>query len=309
MRILPFLIFNFLFWNTNAQVDGNTSPTYSELIQTYKKLADEHDEIEFFSMGESDYGLPIYLCVLNGEQDSLFTFGKAKNSTTILVNNGIHPGEPDGINACLTFINNWIEDGKPTKNMPVIGIIPSYNVGGTVNRSSTSRANQEGPEEYGFRGNAQNLDLNRDFIKMDSKNMFVFAKIFHGLDPDVFIDTHVSNGADYQYTLTYIASVKERMAPSIRSIVYEYMIPEMGNKLNKRDCDWVPYVNLKAAVPDSGITVFNDLPRYSMGYTSLFHTISFTVETHMLKPFDQRAKATLKFLEECVNWTSKNPVD
>ena len=64
MRILPFLIFNFLFGNTNAQVDGNTSPTYSELIQTYKKLADEHDEIEFFSMGESDYGLPIYLLSL-----------------------------------------------------------------------------------------------------------------------------------------------------------------------------------------------------------------------------------------------------
>ena len=178
-----------------------------------------------------------------------------------------------------------------------------------MNRSSSSRANQNGPEEYGFRGNAQNLDLNRDFIKMDSKNMFVFAKIFHGLDPDVFIDTHVSNGADYQYTLTYIASVKERMAPSMAALVHDEMIPDMGKSLEKRDCDWVPYVNLKAAVPDSGITVFNDLPRYSMGYTSLFHTISFTVETHMLKPFAQRAKATLKFLEECVNWTSKNTVE
>ena len=85
-------------------------------------------------------------------------------------------------NALLVF-----SSGKKTKNLPVIGIIPAYNVGGMMNRSSSSRANQDGPEEYGFRGNTQNLDLNRDFIKMDSRNMFTFAKIYHGLDPDVFI--------------------------------------------------------------------------------------------------------------------------
>ena len=210
---------------TFSQFEGNTTPNYSELIDLYTSLAEEHDEVELFQMGESDYGLPIYLCVINGAKDSLSTFKKAHENTTILINNAIHPGEPDGVNACLLWVIEWIRSGKNTENLPVIAIIPAYNVGGMMNRSGTSRANQNGPEEYGFRGNAQNLDLNRDFIKMDSKNMFTFAKIYHALDPDVFLDTHVSNGADYQYTMTYIASVRERMSPSLGDLMHDDLIP------------------------------------------------------------------------------------
>lgn len=285
---------------------GNATPTYDQLIMKYRELARQHKEIELYAMGESDYGLPIYVCILNGAQDSTLTFEKARSTTTLLINNGIHPGEPDGINACLIWINDWIEAGKKTKNMPLIGIIPAYNVGGMINRSSSSRANQDGPEEYGFRGNAQNLDLNRDFIKMDSKNMFAFAKIFHGLDPDVFIDTHVSNGADYQYTLTYIASVKERMAPTMADLTHERFLPMLSEKLTKKKTELVSYVNLINDVPEKGMAIFNDLPRYSMGYASLFHTMSFTIETHMLKPFQQRTTATLNFLEITIDWMGKN---
>jgi hypothetical protein len=156
-------------------------------------------------MGPSDYGLPIYLFVINGGKDSIRTFQKAQAGTSILINNAIHPGEPDGINACLIWLDQWMEQGKPLetkdgKKLPVIAFIPAYNVGGMMNRSSTSRANQNGPEEYGFRGNARNFDLNRDFIKSDTKNTHSFYKIFQEFNPDIFIDNHVSNGADYQST-------------------------------------------------------------------------------------------------------------
>lgn len=294
-----------VFFSVNSSFSqwlDNSTPTYPELIEHYKELTEKHDEIELYNMGQSDFGLPIYLCVINGEGDSLNTFTKAKKSTTILINNGIHPGEPDGINACLMWIDEWIENGKHTEGMPVIGFIPAYNVGGAMNRSGSSRANQNGPEEYGFRGNAQNLDLNRDFIKMDSENAFTFAQLFHSLDPDVFIDTHVSNGADYQYTLTYIASVKERMAPSLGTLVHEEMIPWIAKDLEQKKFPMIPYVNLLEDTPEKGMSVFNDLPRYSMGYTALFNTISFTVETHMLKPFDDRVQSTLAFLESTLDW-------
>lgn len=294
-----------VFFSVNSSFSqwlDNSTPTYPELIEYYKELTEKHNEIELYNMGQSDFGLPIYLCVINGEGDSLNTFSKAKKSTTILINNGIHPGEPDGINACLMWIDEWIENGKQTEGMPVIGIIPAYNVGGAMNRSGSSRANQNGPQEYGFRGNAQNLDLNRDFIKMDSENAFTFAQLFHSLDPDVFIDTHVSNGADYQYTLTYIASVKERMAPSLGTLVHEEMIPWIAKDVEQKKFPMIPYVNLLEDTPEKGMSVFNDLPRYSMGYTALFNTISFTVETHMLKPFDDRVQSTLAFLESTLDW-------
>jgi hypothetical protein len=294
------------FHSMHAQWSGNSSPTYLQLISHLQKIDRAHREIELYAMGDSDYGLPIYLCVINGAGDSTKTFEKAKEQTTILINNAIHAGEPDGINACLIWLDQWIAKGKPTKDLPVIAFIPAYNVGGMMNRNSTSRANQNGPDEYGFRGNAQNLDLNRDFIKMDSENAFTFAKIFHALNPDVFVDTHVSNGADYQYTLTYISSMKERLAPSMKKITYEKLLPWMNVNLKKDGWDLFPYVELKGETPEDGLYAFNDLPRYAMGYATLFHAISFTTETHMLKPFPQRVQSTLAFLNRLIEYTASN---
>jgi len=306
---MKFLLFAFLLTLSipaNAQWSGNTSPSYPELIAYYQKLDREHPEIELYAMGGSDTDYPIYVCIVNGAQDSLKTFEKARSSTTMLINNAIHAGEPDGVNACLLWLDNWIRNGKQTKGIPVMAIIPAYNVGGMLNRSSFSRANQDGPQEYGFRGNGQNLDLNRDFIKMDSPNALTFAKIWQALDPDVFVDTHVSNGADYQYTLTMIASMKERMTPVLRRITHEKCIPDLTRQLAKDKIDLFTYVELKEDTPDKGIVAFNDLPRYAMGYASLFHSLSFTVETHMLKPFPKRVEATQRFIEELADWTGKN---
>jgi hypothetical protein len=286
-----------------AQWDGNKTPTYPELIDIYKKWDAQHAEVELYQMGESDTEFPIYLVIINGAGDSLQTFQKAKAKTTILINNAIHAGEPDGVNACLLWIEEWIKKGKKTKDLPVIAIIPAYNVGGMLNRSSSSRANQDGPAEYGFRGNAQNLDLNRDFIKMDSKNMQTFAKIYHSLDPDVFVDTHVSNGADYQYTLTFIHSMKERMESEMLNLLKQKYIPALTETLKKKGWDWSPYVETRGETPESGIEAFNDLPRYAQGYGSLFNALSITVETHMLKPFAQRVQATKDYLNFLVYWS------
>lgn len=305
------MLFGVLFMNLGSlfgQYDGNTSPTYPELVEIYKQLDKEHEEIELYNMGESDYGLPIYLCVINGVGDSTGTFMKAIQGTTLLINNAIHPGEPDGVNACLIWINNWIKAGKP-RDIPLIGIIPAYNVGGMMNRSSSSRANQNGPEEYGFRGNAKNLDLNRDFVKMDSKNMFTFANIYQALDPDVFIDTHVSNGADYQYYMTYIASVRERMAPSLGDLMHDSLIPFLEENFEDELFPIVPYVDMKGKTPDEGIRVFNDLPRYAMGYATMMNAISFTTETHMLKPFRERVKHTQYFIQKTVEWMENHSRD
>jgi hypothetical protein len=291
---------------------GNTTPTNDELIAHLQDLDRKHKEIMLYNMGPSDYGQAIYLCVINGERDSLKTFEKARNSTTLLINNAIHPGEPDGINACLIWLDQWIRAGKPLKSqdgqddLPVIAFIPAYNVGGMYNRSKTSRANQNGPEAYGFRGSAKNLDLNRDFTKMDAVNTLTFVQIFQALDPDVFIDNHVSNGADYPYTLTYISSMKERLAPSMQALTYESCLPTLKDYCQIGNFELFPYIELKGETPEDGLIAFNDLPRYAMGYASLFHSLSFTVETHMLKPFPQRVQATLQFMNSTIAYMMGN---
>ena len=134
-----------------AQWNGNTSPDYNQVIAHLKNLDAKSDRIQLFNMGPSDvYGLPIYLCVLNAEKDSVSTFNKANKGTTILVNNAIHPGEPDGVNACLIYADTYASLDSINPNDPVLAFIPAYNIGGMINRNSTSRANQNGPEIYGF---------------------------------------------------------------------------------------------------------------------------------------------------------------
>lgn len=303
--IVPFSLCQF---DENKIMQSNVTPTYEELIEFYKHYAAENDDIQLYNMGASDYGLPIYLCVLNADQDSTKTFEKARNNTTLLVNNGIHPGEPCGINACMQYVVDFTNlDEEIREAHPITGIIPIYNVGGMKNRSSYSRANQDGPLEYGFRGNTKNLDLNRDFIKMDSQNMWVFAKIFHALDPDVFIDTHTTNGADYHYVMTYIVPLYDRMPKATRDLLFDNMIPFLERVIKfSYNYTIFPYVSMNDKTLDKGIHAFNPLPRYAMGYADLFNSLSFTTETHMLKPFEERVRSTYAFISEVTEWISDN---
>ena len=285
----------------NRILGSNESPTYEQTVLFYDSLAETNADIHLFDMGTSDFGLPIYLCLLNSKTtDSAKVFADARNSTTILINNAIHPGEPCGVNASMQFALDFTELSEIEKsNYPTIAIIPAYNIGGMKNRGQYSRANQNGPEHYGFRGNAKNLDLNRDFIKMDSENMFTFARIFHALDPDIFVDTHTSNGADYQYTLTYIKPVQEKLAPSLSSLFENFLDPFMEDRmLSEWGIELFPYINMKSSTLDKGIVKYNATGRYSMGYADLFNSISITTEAHMLKPFEERVGATYGFLQE-----------
>ena len=91
---------------------------------------------------------------------------------------------------------------------------------------------------------------------------------------------------------------------SINAITYGKLIPWLTTELKKSKWDLFPYVELKGETPEEGLYAFNDLPRYAMGYATLFHSISFTTETHMLKPFTQRVQSTLAFLEHLISFNS-----
>ena len=182
---------------------GEETATYQQIVDFHNQLAKEFSEINVQTIGATDSAYPLHVVSLNSDGD--FNFNKLiKTKSIVLINNGIHPGESDGIDATMMLYRD-LAVGKinPPKNT-VLVTIPVYNIGGALNRNSTSRANQNGPKSYGFRGNTRNYDLNRDFIKADTKNAQSFSEIFHLVNPDIFIDNHVSNGADYQYTLTHL---------------------------------------------------------------------------------------------------------
>src|SRR5262249_48152756 len=154
------------------------------------------------------------------------------------------------------------------------------------------RIDQNGPVEKGFRGNSENLDLNRDFIKCDSKEARSFTEIFHLIDPDVQVDNHVSDGADYQHVMTLICSQHNKLGGTMGEYMNKEFEPGLFELMKQKNYDLVPYVNEFGETPDSGWAEFCDSPRFSSGYATLWHTFAFIPETHMLKPYQQRVRST-----------------
>lgn len=285
--------------------NGLETATYQQTIKFYYNLAEVYPEISIKAIGETDSGEPLHLVTLN--LDAVFDFSKIKehNKRILLINNGIHPGESDGIDATMMLIRDIVQGKIEAPKKTVLATIPIYNIGGSLNRNSTTRTNQNGPKEYGFRGNARNYDLNRDFIKCDTKNARTFARIFHLVKPDVFIDNHVSNGADYQYTLTHVFTQHNKMGNDLGDYIHTEMMPTLKQKLLEKNWDITPYVNIFNQVPEEGFSQFMDYPRYSTGYATLFNCLGVMVETHMLKPYKQRVEGTYELMKSMIDITEE----
>ena len=285
--------------------NGNQSATYQETIAYFQLLANDFKTIDIKTMGLTDSGEPLHMVTFNS--DATFDFEAIqKNKAVLFINNGIHAGEPDGIDASMQFFRDLALGKIKAPKNTVIVCIPVYNIGGALNRNSFTRANQNGPEEYGFRGNARNYDLNRDFIKSDTRNTKSFVEIFHQINPDVFIDNHVSNGSDYQYKLTYIMTEPSKLGTVLGSYLRKEMMPNLVSDLKKKKIETTPYVNTFHETPDQGFAQFYDSPRYTTGYTSLFNSIGFVVETHMLKNYSDRVKVTYEFMKSTLEFTDAN---
>jgi len=315
MRKLHFIFFCLIVYSTqtNAQIslvlDGNTTPEYHELLEAYQNLDSIYDNAKLLTYGMTDFGLPLQLFVISQQKEFDPKRAKEKGKAVLLINNGIHPGEPCGVNASLQFAQDLLSQknklSKQLENL-IICIIPLYNIGGAHLRSSNSRANQNGPEFYGFRGNAKNLDLNRDFIKTDALNTQSFIEIFQSWKPDFFIDTHTSNGADYQYVMTLIATQNNKLNPELAPYMKNTILPSFYESIKQKGYPMTPYVDTFKETPGSGLVDFMDTPRYASGYTSMFNTFSFITEAHMFKPFPERVKATYAFLETATEFMIKN---
>lgn len=272
----------------------NTTATYEEVTAFYRTIADTYAQAELLDIGQTDVGKPLHLLVLSADGDFDPKSIKSKNKAVLLVNNGIHPGEPEGIDVSMMFVRDILKNTNLPEDV-VICIIPVYNIAGMLNRG-TSRANQNGPEAYGFRGSSQHYDLNRDFIKTDTRNAKLFQQVFNTWDPDILFDTHASNGADYQYTMTLIATQKDKLAAPVSAFMQDALVPTLYERMAESGFPMIPYVQTKGTTPESGLVDFLETPRYSSGYAALHHTIGFMPETHMWKPYEARVNSTYELL-------------
>lgn len=294
-------------WETYYEKNNkNGTPPYQEIVSYYTRLSRAFPKLGFTPKGLSDAGFPLHLLTYSNDGTKSPEDWHRKGKIVLMVLNGIHPGEPDGIDASMMLLRDLVTGKKKIPDNVGLAIIPVYNIGGCLNRSAFFRVDQNGPAEFGSRGNSQYFDLNRDFIKSDSKEARSFAAIYHQVDPDVFIDHHVSNGADYQHIMTLITSQHNKLGGPLGEFMNKSFEPALYKLMKEKNYDLVPYVNSFGETPSNGWPEFFDSPRYSSGYATLWNTFGFTTETHMLKSYDKRVDATYALMESFISFSSAN---
>jgi hypothetical protein len=293
--------------NVKQKYLENETVTYQECIDFYKNLEKKYSQTRLMEAGKTDVGLPLHLFVISGDKDFDFASISHKNKAIVFINNGIHAGEPCGVDACLSFSEDLLnkKELQALLEKVVVCIVPFYNIDGGLNRGCCSRANQNGPKEHGFRGNARNLDLNRDFIKCDAKNTRSLIELIQLVKPHVFIDTHISNGADYSYNMTLIVSQHNKMHALPGNFLTSKMVPAIYADMKLKNNEMCPYVNTLKETPDSGLVGFLETPRFATGYTALYNILGFVTEAHMLKPYPIQVKATYDLLITLMSITNR----
>ena len=297
-------------WLTKFETSGQQeSPDYNETTKYFKKFVDKTSYVKMFNLGISPQGREIkYLVVAKGKE---FTPAKAKKSkkVIVLVQNGIHPGEIAGKDASMLLLREILisKEQEHLLDNVILIIIPVFNVDGHERISPFNRPNQNGPVKMGWRTNSLNLNLNRDYMKADTQEMKSWLQLFNIWQPDFMIDNHATNGADYQYHITYGIGKHKNASEILSSWVNEKFYPQLIANVEKDGFLTAPYIEF---INDESILEgFSDqpsLPRFSEGYSIVQNRVCLLVETHSLKPFENRVHSTLSTMIHTLDYLTKN---
>lgn len=279
--------------------DFVTTPTYDETMSWLKKLADASSVLTMISIGKSPEGRDIFMII--GSKDKAVTASALSKSTKplLLVQGGIHSGEIDGKDAGMMLLRD-IAFGTKKQLLDKVNFIfiPILNVDGHERSSSFNRPNQRGPQNMGWRTNSQNLNLNRDYAKIDTKEIRAVIKVMNEYEPLLYMDIHVTDGVDYQYDITFGGLDKQGNSKSISNWLATTYKRYADGELSSNG--HIPG-QLLFAVNDrdfsQGTMLTMGEPRFSDAYGDLRHMASILVENHSLKPFKQRVLGTYILLE------------
>lgn len=285
-------------WNTWWENSGYLeTPRYMETITFSKRLANASEMINHATFGVSPQGRDLAYLVLDKNGLTTPEEIRSQGRIIVMVQAAIHPGESEGKDAMFTLLRDIIIHKKNNEFLDDISIIfiPIVNVDGHERFSPYSRINQNGPAEGGWRTTAHNLNLNRDFVKADAPEMEAWLKLFNKWIPEFFIDCHTTDGADYQYTLTY--AVQGYSDQRISKWVDEQYIPAITQKMELINQPIFPYVMFRRwHDPRSGLYSGLSSPRYANGYSAVKNRPGLLIETHMLKDYKTRVIATYEMI-------------
>lgn len=288
-------------WTTPAEkTDYRTTPRYDETMAYFRRIAAAAPkQVKVESFGKSGEGRELIAVIVS--KDGVFTPDAIRkaNRPVVLFQNAIHAGEQDGKDACMALLRDAVIHGKQSKLLEraVWIILPIYNADGHERFGAHNRINQNGPEKMGWRTTALNLNLNRDYMKADAPETRAFLALWNKWSPDFFVDNHVTDGADYQYDVTYAISSGPDVFPAHAEWVEKRVIPTMTDAVNASGHVMGPYLNLiDDTDPAKGFAIGQDLPRFSTGYAMIKNRPALLVELHMMKSYKARVTGNYELM-------------
>ena len=290
-------------WLTPAEKSNyRTTPNYEETLAYVRRLDAVSPWLRLSEFGRSGEGraLPLVIATKGGTD----TPGAARRAgkVVVLVQACIHAGETDGKDAGLALLRDIAvtKEREGLLERAVLLFIPIYNVDGHERRGPYNRPNQNGPAEIGWRANATNLNLNRDYVKADAPETRAWLRLWGEWRPDLFIDCHVTDGADFRYTVTYQFERHQNVLPAVRewsNDFFEKRVIPTAEGFDKANL-FSPYMEFRDnRYPQEGINSFIASPRFATGYVPVVRNRpALLIETHVLKDPRPRVRGTYDIL-------------
>jgi murein tripeptide amidase MpaA len=300
-------------WRTPAEIDDyRTTPDYSTTVEYLERIASAYSgTVRIENFGKTGEGRDLKIVVAS--KDGLFDREaiRASGRAILLVQNSIHAGEMDGKDACLALLRDIVQNPDRAKLLEkvVLVFIPVYNIDGHERRSAYSRVNQNGPALSGWRANATNLNLNRDYMKADAPETRAFLRMFHRWMPDFFVDNHVTDGADFQYDVTFALDVTPDVFPATAEWLRDSVSPELVRRVNATGHLAFPspiFLN-DDTDPSHGLAFHDNPPRFSTGLMILENRPGLLVELHMLKDYRTRVTGDYEVLRALLEVMNQDP--
>ena len=286
-------------WVTPSEATQfRTTPRYDETVAYLNRLVKASPNLKMISLGKSAEGRDVWMVIASKERAFTPEALRKTNKPIVLAQGGIHAGEIDGKDAGLMLLRDMTVRGTKRDLLDRANFlfVPIFNVDGHERFNRWFRINQRGPEEGGWRTNARNLNLNRDYMKGDAEEMQAMIRALRTWQPDLYIDLHVTDGADYQYDVTFGWNSAAGYSPAISRWLATNYRPSVDAGL--REMGHIPGPLIFTDDPlAAGVALGQSDPRLSHGYGDARHIPSILVENHSLKPYDQRVLGTYVFLE------------
>ena len=299
-------------WTTPAEAYAfHKTPSYAETQAFLRRLAmAAPDTIRLETFGTTPEGRPMTVVVAAKDGDLTPERARAAGKPIVLVQAGIHPGEIEGKDAGLMLLRDFAKMGRLPHLLDhaVLVYIPVYSVDGHENSGPYFRINQNGPDEMGFRGQAQYLNLNRDYVKADAPETRAWLALWNTWRPDLLVDIHTTDGADYQYDLTWYAEDAHKLPPSIAAWQAKAYADDVMPRYEAFGHLASPYLEFRDGRDiTKGIANFGSGPRFSTGYAAIRNRAGLLIETHMLKPYEVRVRATYDVLRSVFATVDRDP--